>query len=69
MNYNIVSFCRSAYVRGNSEGAWGHMFDGPRRGGVAQSSEPAKLVVSNLDFGVSNSEKISVLFETLKVQD
>ena len=55
--FYTVIFYRSAYVRGNSEGAWGHdMFDGPRRGGVAQSSGPAKLVVSNLDFGVSNSE-------------
>jgi THO complex subunit 4 len=55
--FYTVIFYRSAYVRGNSEGAWGHdMFDGPRRGGVAQSSGPAKLVVSNLDFGVSNSQ-------------
>ena len=64
MNYNIVSFCRSAYVRGNSEGAWGHdMFDGPRRGGVAQSSGPAKLVVSNLDFGVSNNDVTELFSE------
>ena len=61
---NIISFYRSAYVRGNSEGAWGHdMFDGPRRGGVAQSSGPAKLVVSNLDFGVSNNDVTELFSE------
>jgi len=55
---------RSDYVRGNSEGAWGHdMFDGPRRGGVAQSSGPAKLVVSNLDFGVSNNDVTELFSE------
>ena len=48
---------RSPYVRGNAEGNWSHdMFDGPRRGGVAVSSGPTKLVVSNLDFGVSNND-------------
>jgi len=54
---------RSPYVRGNAEGNWSHdMFgDGPRRGGVAVSSGPTKLVVSNLDFGVSNND-ITELF-------
>merc|ERR1712110_142843 len=48
---------RSPYVRGNAEGNWSHdMFDGPRRGGVAVSSGPTKLIVSNLDFGVSNND-------------
>jgi len=48
---------RSPYVRGNAEGNWSHdMYDGPRRGGVAISSGPTKLVVSNLDFGVSNND-------------
>ena len=39
------------------------MFDGPRRGGVAQSSGPAKLVVSNLDFGVSNNDVTELFSE------
>ena len=37
------------------------MFDGPRRGGVASSTGSAKLMVSNLDFGVSNND-INELF-------
>ena len=32
------------------------MFDGPRRGGVLTTSGPGKLVVANLDFGVSDSD-------------
>lgn len=32
------------------------MFDGPRRGGVLATAGPGKLVVSNLDFGVSDSD-------------
>ena len=32
------------------------MFDGPRRGGVMTTAGPGKLVVSNLDFGVSDSD-------------
>lgn len=54
---------RSPYARGNPEGNWNHdMYDGPRRGGVAAgSSGPTKLVVSNLDFGVSNND-ITELF-------
>ena len=32
------------------------MYDGPRRGGVITTAGPAKLVVSNLDFGVSDSD-------------
>jgi len=43
--------------RGNSEGSWKHdMYDGPKRGGVLTSGGPGKLVVSNLDFGVSDSD-------------
>ncbi|TRY80584.1 hypothetical protein TCAL_11634 [Tigriopus californicus] len=45
------------YTRGNADGSWKHdLFDGPRRGGVATSSGPAKLIVSNLEFGVSDSD-------------
>jgi len=48
---------RSPYNRGNSDGAWSHdLYDGPRRGGVTTSSGPTKLIVSNLDFGVSNND-------------
>jgi len=32
------------------------MYDGPKRGGVLTSGGPGKLVVSNLDFGVSDSD-------------
>merc|ERR1719323_2971463 len=53
---------RSPYSRGNPEDDWSHdMFDGPRRGGVASSSGTTKLMVSNLDFGVSNND-INELF-------
>jgi len=56
---------RSPYVRGNADGSWNHdLFDGPRRGGVASpSSGPAKLVVSNLDFGVSNNDVTELFSE------
>jgi len=50
---------RSPFNRssGNSEGSWKHdMYDGPKRGGVLTSGGPGKLVVSNLDFGVSDSD-------------
>merc|ERR1712088_565309 len=48
---------RSPYSRGNPEGSWSHdMYDGPRRGGVSTGSGPCKLIVSNLDFGVSNND-------------
>jgi len=60
---------RMTYNRGNPEDDWSHdMFDGPRRtsgagarGGVASSSGSTKLMVSNLDFGVSNND-INELF-------
>ena len=41
----------------NTEGSWKHdMYDGPKRGGVLSTGGPGKLVVSNLDFGVSDSD-------------
>ena len=44
------------------EGRWKHdMYDGPKRGGFLTTGGPGKLVVSNLDFGVSNSD-INQLF-------
>ena len=61
---NVFCFqgMRSPYSRGNPEDDWSHdMFDGPRRGSVASSSGSAKLMVSNLDFGVSNND-INELF-------
>ena len=56
-NSLYFSGSRSPYNRGNSDGAWSHdLYDGPRRGGVTTSSGPTKLIVSNLDFGVSNND-------------
>lgn len=49
---------RSPYSGGQAErGSWKHdLYDGPKRGGIARESGPGKLVVSNLDFGVSDSD-------------
>jgi len=50
---------RSRSVGGGppAAGSWEHdMYDGPRRGGVMTTAGPGKLVVSNLDFGVSDSD-------------
>ena len=46
------------YVRGDVDGSWSHdMFEGgaPRRGGLTTGGV-AKLIVSNLDHGVSDSD-------------
>lgn len=48
---------RRPVPRGNADASWKHdLYDGPRRGGIATSSGPGKLVVSNLEFGVSDSD-------------
>merc|ERR1719433_1297446 len=55
---------RSPYVRGNADRSWDHdMYDGPRRGGVASAQTTAKLVVSNLEFGVSNNDVTELFSE------
>lgn len=55
---------RSPYVRGNADRSWDHdMYDGPRRGGIASPMASAKLVVSNLDFGVSNNDVTELFSE------
>jgi THO complex subunit 4 len=59
LNNSISNF------RGNSDGSWSHDLysgaggaggGGRRSGGMATSGGPSKLVVSNLDFGVSDSD-------------
>jgi len=50
---------RSPYRGGgrDADSSWKHdKYDGPKRGGVLTSGGPGKLVVSNLDFGVSDSD-------------
>merc|ERR1719373_498045 len=50
---------RNGYSRGNPDGQWDHdMYSGDRgiaRGGISTGG-PGKLLVSNLDFGVSESD-------------
>ena len=57
-----MSWC--LFFVGNADGAWSHdLYDDPRSprgvrssGGIARQTGPQKLVVSNLDFGVSDSD-------------
>ncbi|ALC46654.1 Ref1 [Drosophila busckii] len=45
-------------ARGDVNSAWKHdMYDGPKRnGGAAGSTGPTRLIVGNLDYGVSNTD-------------
>ncbi|XP_053966768.1 THO complex subunit 4 [Anastrepha ludens] len=48
---------KAKFARGDVNSAWKHdMYDGPKRGILKGSSEVAKLLVSNLDYGVSDSD-------------
>uniref|UniRef100_D3TME7 RRM motif-containing protein n=1 Tax=Glossina morsitans morsitans TaxID=37546 RepID=D3TME7_GLOMM len=47
---------KAKFSRGDVNSAWKHdMYDGPKRG-ILKSAESAKLLVSNLDYGVSDSD-------------
>ncbi|XP_014097726.1 THO complex subunit 4 [Bactrocera oleae] len=48
---------KAKFARGDVNSAWKHdMYDGPKRGILKGSTEVAKLLVSNLDYGVSDSD-------------
>ncbi|XP_005189831.1 THO complex subunit 4 [Musca domestica] len=47
---------KAKFSRGDVNSAWKHdMYDGPKRG-ILKSTDSAKLLVSNLDYGVSDSD-------------
>ncbi|XP_030376223.1 THO complex subunit 4 [Scaptodrosophila lebanonensis] len=44
-------------ARGDVNSAWKHdMYDGPKRGASAMGIGPTRLIVGNLDYGVSNTD-------------
>ncbi|XP_023297653.2 THO complex subunit 4 isoform X2 [Lucilia cuprina] len=47
---------KAKFSRGDVNSAWKHdMYDGPKRG-ILKTTDSAKLLVSNLDYGVSDSD-------------
>ncbi|XP_059218430.1 THO complex subunit 4 [Stomoxys calcitrans] len=47
---------KAKFSRGDVNSAWKHdMYDGPKRG-ILKTADSAKLLVSNLDYGVSDSD-------------
>ncbi|KAH8369320.1 hypothetical protein KR009_008352 [Drosophila setifemur] len=48
---------KSKFPRGDVNSAWKHdMYDGPKRGAASSGSGPTRLIVGNLDYGVSNTD-------------
>ncbi|KAI8046784.1 THO complex subunit 4-A [Drosophila gunungcola] len=48
---------KAKFPRGDVNSAWKHdMYDGPKRGAVGGGSGPTRLIVGNLDYGVSNTD-------------
>ncbi|XP_017042683.1 THO complex subunit 4 isoform X2 [Drosophila ficusphila] len=48
---------KAKFPRGDVNSAWKHdMYDGPKRGAAAGGSGPTRLIVGNLDYGVSNTD-------------
>ncbi|XP_017083505.1 THO complex subunit 4 [Drosophila eugracilis] len=48
---------KAKFPRGDVNSAWKHdMYDGPKRGAAGGGSGPTRLIVGNLDYGVSNTD-------------